>query len=209
MGLAVTLDLRHLHDRLVADARLGVGSVHGIVVEGLGREHEAIAEIAVVRDGEHLAARQLLVSVHELPEVRRILAVEGGKGNDLLHAVHVVAENDGAMKIVAVGHGSPFEAVQRGENARLVIPLGRFVGFRPSTGLELRLVDLVLVLGDGSENFPGGVQGLLRALLGHVVPFFAHRGGEQRGVATPNLIGQTQIFGMVGDGDTSPAVGPI
>ena len=103
MGLAVTLDLRHLHDRLVTDACFGVGPVHGIVVEGLGRVHEAIAQIAVVRDGEHLAARQLLVSVHELPEVRRILAVEGGKRNDLLHAVHVVAENDGAMKIVAFG----------------------------------------------------------------------------------------------------------
>ena len=113
---------------------------------------------------------------HELPEVRRILAVEGGEGNDLLHAVHAVAENDGAMKIVAAGHGSPLEAVQRGENARLVIPLGRIGGFCPSPGLELRLVDLVLILGDGSENFPGGGQGLLRALVGHVVYHFLPTG---------------------------------
>ena len=40
---------------------------------------------------------------HVLPEGLRILAVEGRKRNDLLHAVDAVAENDGAMKIVAFG----------------------------------------------------------------------------------------------------------
>ena len=55
-------------------------------------------------NGEYLAARLLLVCVHVLPEIRRILAVEGGKRNDLLHAVNVVAENDSAMKIVAARH---------------------------------------------------------------------------------------------------------
>ena len=103
MGLAVTLDLRRLQEWLVAGARLGIGPVHGFSVEGLRRIHLAIAQVAVVRDGEHLAAGLLRVRVHVLPEVRWILAVEGGKGNDLVHAVRAVAENDGAMKIVAAG----------------------------------------------------------------------------------------------------------
>ena len=102
VGLAVALDLGHLHNRLVTDARLGVGRVHRPPVTGLGREHETIAQIAVVRDGEDLTARQLLVPVHVLPEGLRILAVEGGERNDLLHAVDAVAENDGAMQVVAL-----------------------------------------------------------------------------------------------------------
>ena len=88
MGLAVTLDLRHLDQRLMAGARLGIGPVHGLAVKGLGREHDAHAQIGVVRDGQHRAAGLLRVGVHVLPQVRWILAVEEGIGNDLLHAVN-------------------------------------------------------------------------------------------------------------------------
>jgi hypothetical protein len=61
----------------------------------------------------------------------------GIRGNDLVHAVRVVAEDDGAMKVVAAGCGSPFEAVQRGENARLVPLLGCRGGVFPGPGCEL------------------------------------------------------------------------
>ena len=47
-----------------------------------------------------LAAGFLHVPVHVLPQIRRILAVEGGKRNDLTNAVLTVAENHGAMQIV-------------------------------------------------------------------------------------------------------------
>ena len=137
MGLAVTLDLRHLHERLVADARLGIGPVHRFSFEGLRREHDARAQVRVVRDGQHRAARLRRVGVHVLPQVRRVLAVEEGKGNDLAHAVQIVAENDGAMKVLAAGRGGPFEAVQRGENTRLVPLLGRRSGVHPGLGHEL------------------------------------------------------------------------
>ena len=199
MGLAVAFDLRHLHDRLVTDARFGVGRVHRPPVTGLGREHETIAQIAVVRDGEDLAAGQLLVSVHVLPEGLRILAVEGGKRNDLLHAVDAVAENDGAMEVVALGRRCPFKAVQRGENAGIVEFLDRLGGLRPGPRRELRIVDFRLVEENGIDGFPRGLEGHLRALLIHVVPFLACRVGEQRRVAATKLIGQTQVFGMVGD----------
>src|ERR1019366_557908 len=124
MGLAVTLYLRRFQQWLVTGASLGIGPVHRFSIEGLRRVHDAIAQVAVVRDGEHLAARLRGVCVHVLPEVRWILAVEGGEGDDLVHAVRVVAKDDGAMKVIAARRGSPLKAVERRENARLVPLLG-------------------------------------------------------------------------------------
>ena len=77
--------------------------------------------------------------------------------------------------------------------------LDRLGGLRPSPSRELRVVDFRLVEEDGIDGFPRGLEGHLRALLIHVVPFLARRVGEQRRVATAKLIGQTHIFGMVGD----------
>ena len=201
MGLAVTLDLRRFQQWLVAGARLGVVPGHGFSVEGFRRVHDAIAQVAVVRDGEHLATRLRRVRVHVLPQVRWILAVEGGKGNDLVHAVRVVAENDGAMKVVAAGRGSPFEAVQRGENARLVPLLGCRDGVRPGSGCEFAGVKDRLAGLHGDDRFDGGFHALLRARLRHLVPPLALRVGEEIGAAGPNLIGYAHIFRMVGDGE--------
>src|SRR5271169_1686123 len=103
------------------DARFGVGPVYRFMVEGLACEGEAVAEIAVVWDGQNPTARFLLIGVHVLPQSRRVLAIEGGEWDGLLCPLRTVAENDGAVKIVPVGHGSPFEAVERGEDARLVV----------------------------------------------------------------------------------------
>src|SRR5208282_3853130 len=84
MGFAVTLDLRRLQQWLVTRApprRPGPW----LAVESLRRVRDAVARVAVVRYGEHLSARLLRVGVHALPQVRWILAVKGGKGNDLAH----------------------------------------------------------------------------------------------------------------------------
>ena len=163
----------------MADARLGIGPVHGFSVEGLRREHRARAQVAVVRDGQHLAARLLRVTVHILPEVRRIRAVEGGKGNNLVHAVRAVAENDGAMKVLAAGRGSPFEAVQRSENARLVPFLGRRDGVRPGVLREIVALEDRLAILDGHDCFDGGFDTLSGLFLDIVIPALALRVGEE------------------------------
>ena len=72
--LARTLGLRHLVQALPAGARLGVGAVHRLAERLDDREHESVAQVAVVRDGEHAPARLVLVGLHPLPEVRRIVA---------------------------------------------------------------------------------------------------------------------------------------
>ena len=163
--------------------------------------HDALAQVAVVRDGEHLAARLLRVSVHVLPEPLWILTVEGGEGNDLVHAVRAVAEDHGAMEILTAGRRGPLETVQRRENTRMIPLLGRLDSVRPGrcrdfTGVEDRLAAL-----HGDDRFDGGFDTLLRAFPGHLIPALALRIGEESGVAGANLIGDSHVLGVIGDGD--------
>ena len=54
MRLAVALDLRDLVERLPLRARLGILAVDRLAGERFHlREHDAVAQIAVVGDGEH------------------------------------------------------------------------------------------------------------------------------------------------------------
>ena len=123
------------------------------------------------------------------------------EGNDLVHAVRIVAENDGAMKVGAAGRGRPLEAVQRGENARLVPLLGRLGGVRPGPRREFAGVEDRLAALHGDDRFDGGLDTLLRTLLGHLVPPLALWDGEEFRAAGANLIGDTHVLGMVGDRD--------
>ncbi len=57
MGFAVPFDLRHFVERLPASAAVGVSTVDLVTCERLDdREHAAVAEVAIVRQGQHFAA---------------------------------------------------------------------------------------------------------------------------------------------------------
>ena len=73
--LRIALDLSHLVDRLPPLAGARVLDVDGVAVEVHGQEHPAVREVAVMRDGEHLAARLALVAVEVRPEILDIPAV--------------------------------------------------------------------------------------------------------------------------------------
>ena len=85
MGFAVALYLCCLESGSWLAVRLGVGFVHRLSVEGFRRVHLAVAHVAVVRNGEHLAAGFLCVRIHVIPKLRRILALERWKRDDLVH----------------------------------------------------------------------------------------------------------------------------
>ena len=151
MGLAVALDLRGFVEPLPARAVLGVLPVDRLAGEGLDdREHAAVAEVAVVRDGEHVAAGLLLVGRHPFPEVAGIVAAERrqrGVGLDLAGLVAVVAEDDVAVEVVAAGVRGPLVADERREAARLVgffggldrlVPGAAIGGACPGSGSALR-----------------------------------------------------------------------
>ena len=77
MGLAVALDLGRLVEPLPLGARLGIFAIDRLAGEGLDhREHAAVGEIAVMGDGEHVAAGLVLVGRHPFPQVARIVAAE-------------------------------------------------------------------------------------------------------------------------------------
>ena len=124
MRLAVALDLRHLVDRLQPRPRLGIGARQSAPVEIDQREHAAIGQVAVVRDGKHLAAGLLGIGVEKLPQHGRVFAVEGGERHDLIGLLLAVAEDHDAVQVVAAVVGGPLIADQGGEPARLVIAFG-------------------------------------------------------------------------------------
>ena len=75
VGLAVALDLRRFVEALPLGAGLGIFAVDRLAGERLDdRKHAAVGEIAVVGDGEHVAAGLVLVGCHPFPQVARIVA---------------------------------------------------------------------------------------------------------------------------------------
>ena len=76
---AVALDLGGLDERLEPGPHRRQLLGERLAVEGLHREHAAVAQIAVVRDGQHLRPGLLFELGQILPEVFRILAVELGE----------------------------------------------------------------------------------------------------------------------------------
>ena len=129
MRLAVALDLRGLVKRLPTHAVLGIFAVDPPAGERLDdREHAAVAQIAVVREGEDFGAGLFFGHRHPLPQVARIGTAERRQsrvGLDEAGLGPVVAPDDIAMKIVSAGVRCPLIADEGGETARLVRLLRR------------------------------------------------------------------------------------
>ena len=79
VGLSVALDLRRLVEALPLGARLGVFAVDALAGPRLDDgEHAPVGEIAVVRDGEHIAAGFLLVGLPSTSRGRAGLSLPNG-----------------------------------------------------------------------------------------------------------------------------------
>src|SRR6185436_14230517 len=77
MRLAVTLDLRGLVERLPTNTALGIFTVDPSAGERLDdREHAAVAQIAVVREGEDFGAGLFFDHGHPLPQIAGIGTAE-------------------------------------------------------------------------------------------------------------------------------------
>ena len=101
-------------------AALGIVPGHGLAVDGL-REHDAVAEVAVVRDRKGAAAGLFLVVGQKGPESLGILAVERGEGQDLLHPIGPVPKHHDPVQVVAVRGRGPFVTVYDGKGAGRVV----------------------------------------------------------------------------------------
>ena len=169
--LAVALDLGDLVHRLPARPRLGPFAGQRIAEKRLEREHPAVRQIAVVGDGEQRAAGLRLPRRHPVPEILRVLAVEGRHRQHLVGLLLAVAVDHVAMQIVAAaGVARPLVADEGGEAARLVVLLHDGGVLFPDRHGEPRVLHhrRYLVVGLGRDHFGRG----LHALAGrhHVVP---------------------------------------
>ena len=77
--LAVSLDLRHFNNRFEPRPCPGVGRRQRPALVVARPEHLAAAEIAVVRDGDHVLTQPLFVVLKVRPKIFRVVAVETGE----------------------------------------------------------------------------------------------------------------------------------
>ncbi len=142
MRLAVALDLRDLVQRLPLDPGLGIFPVHLLALVALAhREHDAVGQVAIMRQGQHIAAGALLVGGHPLPQVPRIrTAVRRGHG-ERLHLARLglaIAVNDDTVHVVALDQRGPFIADEGGKLAGVIMVLGRLDDAVPGCLVRLR-----------------------------------------------------------------------
>jgi hypothetical protein len=179
VGLAVTLDLRHLVERLPLGAGFGVGAIHRPAGERLDdREHDPVAQVAVVGDGEHPPGGLLLVRLHPLPEIARVVAAQGLEGGVGLHEARLetaVPKDHHPVQVVAGGVRRPLVADEGGELIGLVVLLGGVDRQLPGRAVggfsgQRRQRFGELALGEGDDDLDRRGHALLASLLHHVVP---------------------------------------
>ena len=77
-----------------------------------------------MRNGQHLAACNLFIIVHIVPQLADgCVALPRIIWENLVGPAFAIAEHDNAVQIVTVGHQRIFKAHERGELARFIIPL--------------------------------------------------------------------------------------
>ena len=120
MGLRRALDLRDLHQRLVAHALLGIRRIEGPALILRAREHQAPAPVRVVRDCERIHAPGAL-GIEPGPEVFRIGRVVRAER----HGRHFGAREDHvAVEVREARHRGVLVRDERREASGFVVAFG-------------------------------------------------------------------------------------
>src|SRR3990170_3304304 len=124
MGFAVALDLGRLVKQLPTRTLHSIFAIDRLAGERLDDwEHATVGKIAVVGDGEQVAAGLVLIGRHPLPQVARVVAAERLHGRERLDeacSFGSVSEDDVAMQIVAARIRRPLIAYECREPARII-----------------------------------------------------------------------------------------
>ena len=124
MRLAITLNLRDFGHRFACCAPPRICSGHWSAIWTNQFKHQAIGKVAVVRNGQHLAACNLFIIVHIVPQLADgCVALPRIIWKNLVGPAFAIAEHDHTVQIVAAGHQRIFKAHEGGELARFIIPL--------------------------------------------------------------------------------------
>ena len=204
MGLAIALDLRRLVEPLPFGPLLSILAVDRLAGERIHhREHDAVREVAVVGEGEHVAAGLFLKCCHVFPQVARIVASrEHREGHHLAGELRVVTEDDVAVEIVAAGVRGPFETDEGGEAAGFVRVLRSVDGFLPGRAIGRRVGciedrSLELTRAERSDDLHRCLGPLSR--LHHVIPAATQWVGQELWLPGEQVREEAHVVGVVGD----------
>ena len=150
-----------------------------------------------MRNGKNLATAVLLVGRHPLPEVLGIDAIVIRVRQEVLNLLGIVPEDDDSVQVVGFHGRRPFEAVQRRENARLVVFFRGLHDAPPDRERQCIVVDRVLPGGHLEPPLAVSLERLAR--LDQVMHFLAPGVAQQTGVGLFDQGRETQVFRMIRD----------
>ena len=121
MRLAIALNLRYFIYRLPTHPTPGIVRVQRLTAKTTIIEHQAIGQVAVVRNRQDLAPGYILVSAHPVPECFRICRVEGGKRQNAVGPLLAIAVDNVPVQVAAPWCACPFVGDQCGEGPGRVV----------------------------------------------------------------------------------------
>ncbi len=123
MCLTVALDLGHFVEGFPTNAVFCIVTGQGFSIGrvGLHREHNAVAHVAVVCDGQHFTASSFFVICHPLPQVFRVEALRSGIRYDLACLITVAPVQHVAVEVVAVLGRCPFVTDHCSKATRVIV----------------------------------------------------------------------------------------
>ncbi len=194
VGLRCALDLGDLVQRLVVGAGLVVGGIDRLAVALHQVEHEPVAGIGVVRNGEQRRTLGALI-VHPLPQDLGIVGIEGGQHQ--VGQVLGVAEDDDAVQVALLRIRRPFEAGEGSELAGDVVGVRRLDDLGPDGTRQRRIAQLRVALAIAHVAQDAG-----KGLYPHVGVRRGHALGNlrlaDRVVGVRHLVEDPHVLGMVG-----------
>jgi len=199
MCLAVTLDLGHFNEGFQVGPQGGELLGEPFAGVRLHGKHQAVGQVAVVRNGQYVRPGPFFKLVQRFPEIFRILAVELREWQRLVGHRRVAAEEHVAVKVEAAPRGV-FIADDRREAARLVVSVSKRGVFLPRVANNFIGFERRFRLVQGGDDLHGRREHLLLvAAFQRVVPAFAFFNGENIGIACEQFRHQAVHFGMIRD----------
>ena len=206
MALAVALDLGDFNQRLAGGTSAGIIRRNGSSARLHHFKHQAVRNIAVMRNGEHLTAGFLFIGVHIVPQLVDRIGAFGlwVIGTNLVGPRFAIAKDDNAVQIVAIGHERIFKAHERSELAGLVIALD-------DAGMALPNLHCAFGLLFAWQNaaefaFTSSVDQFHRCALAALMPFMHHIvPAQQRRILDHHTrriikpLGRAKAAAMIGD----------
>ena len=104
MGFAIAFDLRDLNQRLTRGASASIVRRHRPAIGASQFKHQAVRDVAVMRDCERLTPGLFLIIIHIIPQHRRRCTGERGERQHLVRLLLPITKHDDAVEVIAAGH---------------------------------------------------------------------------------------------------------